>query len=314
MGTYSNLGYSEPTPADPAVANAWGVILNTNFTLIDSSVAGILPLTVTSADVVLTVANGAADQSRNAHFLVTGALTGNRQIFFPSNRTIMMSVSNNTTGVYSLTVAVGTVTPLGTTVAIPQNGSLLLVSDGTNISQRVDKVGLGVGTGTGSVTSVATGAGLTGGPITTTGTVSIAVIAGVAGTYTNASISVNNKGQVTAAASGTGTKRFVSALQTITSAGSLTIPHGLGAVPIIVLAYLQCTSAELNYSVGNIVPIAINPGNTGGAAWPLTVEISDGINLKVRYGITAPSIGNFSTGSGANITITNWKMYLFAQA
>ena len=44
----------------------------------------------------------------------------------------------------------------------------------------------GGGNGTGTVTQVNTGTGLTGGPITTTGTVSLANTAVTAGTYGNA--------------------------------------------------------------------------------------------------------------------------------
>ena len=59
------------------------------------------------------------------------------------------------------------------------------------------------GGATGTVTQVDTGTGLTGGPITTTGTVSLANTTVTAGTYGNATsvsqIVVNNQGQITSA-------------------------------------------------------------------------------------------------------------------
>lgn len=143
--TFTNLGYTEPTPLDPATQNVWGTVINENFTLIDSSVAGFLPLDISgTGDINLTVATGAPDQSRNARFVFSGVLTGNRTIYFPAARTQLFSIFNNTTGAFTVTIACGaSPTPLGTTIAAPQGGNCLLNSDGTNISKSVDSVGLG---------------------------------------------------------------------------------------------------------------------------------------------------------------------------
>ncbi len=141
MGSTSqNLLLEEPTPGDPSARNTWGTTLNTNFTLIDSAVAGILSLSVAGgSNVVLTSSAGAPDQARNAHFEFTGALTADIDVLWPAGLERQFTVSNQTTGSFTLTIGAnnGSSAPAGTTVTVPQGSSMNLTSDGTNVSERV---------------------------------------------------------------------------------------------------------------------------------------------------------------------------------
>lgn len=148
-GTFTPcLRLSLPTPNDPAVANVWGTILNTDFSLIDTASGGTGTISVAgSSNVVLTANSGATDQSRSANFVFTGALTGNINVLFPAAGCGSFSVKNSTSGAFSLSIGAnnGSGSPAGAVVAVPAGGTIELVSDGTNVRSRIDVTGLGVG-------------------------------------------------------------------------------------------------------------------------------------------------------------------------
>lgn len=136
MGTNSpNLGLNIPTPADPAVANVWPSLWNTNAQMIDSSIAGLLTKDVSgSSNVALTFTNGSPNETDNAIFILTGALTGNVDVLFPNGKTKLFMVKNSTTGAFALSLGVNNSgVPAGSVAVIPAGSTGLFYSDGTNV-------------------------------------------------------------------------------------------------------------------------------------------------------------------------------------
>lgn len=111
------------------------------------------------------------------------------------------------------------------------------------------------------------------------------------------------------------TGSFVSTQQTITAGGALTLAHGLGVKPKLYKAYLQCTTAEGGYSIGD--EVSFNDHYQAGldVAGGISV-VPDATNLNVRFGSNAnlASMINKTTGARFFLTNANWKLVLRAWA
>ena len=92
----------------------------------------------------------------------------------------------------------------------------------------------------------------------------------------------------------------------VTIATSIDKAHSLGAVPTMMTMHIVCKTADLNYSVGDVVDM------TGRGDAPGTVVIgmaADATNISFRASsITAIRIPDKTTGAATAITNANWKL------
>jgi hypothetical protein len=221
------------------------------------------------------------------------------------------------TGVETLTNKTLTA-PILTTPALgtPASGTMTNVT-GLPVATGISGLGTGVATFLATPTSANLAAALT--DETGTGANVFAVSPALTGTPTapTAGAGTNTTQIATTAfvAALPFTKSFESAQQTITVGGSLTLAHGLGTTPKLYLPFLQCTTGEGGYSIGDEVMPATNNIDTGSNGRNATI-VPDSTNLTVRFGNIAGvfNIVNKSTGADLLITAANWKFVMRAWA
>lgn len=116
-------------PVTGELTGAWGDVVNAGLTeLVEDALAGSAAVAMANANVTLSVANAAVDQSRNMFINLTGAHTAQRDVIVPAVSKLYF-VNNGTTGGFGVQVK----TAAGTGVVVPNGQRMALYCDGTNV-------------------------------------------------------------------------------------------------------------------------------------------------------------------------------------
>lgn len=321
----------------------WGDTTNTNWNLIQQSVAGVQAITMTNANYTLTNLNGVSDEARNMVLFVGGTNSAIRQIVAPLVQKVYV-VYNNTSGGYAITIGGSS----GNLATVPTGASVLVFCDGINFYSGISGsagnfsvAGNSIIAGTQSVTgnTTITGTLSATSALSTYGTASftagISNGAGGAGTILNVTavasgtlvvgqritgtgLSANTAISALGTGSGSTGTYTVTTSQLVNAGTAMTGSAGAQALTpvstdnttnIATTAFVQALAGSLGtMSTQNANAVAITGGTIGGTTSVTTLGETTTISATaatgtINYDVITQSVLYYTTNASANWTV-----------
>ncbi|MAN60909.1 MAG: hypothetical protein CMI60_03075 [Parvibaculum sp.] len=128
----------------------------------------------------------------------------------------------------------------------------------------------------------------------------------------NSATAVPSQQSVKAYVDASGISKFESSATSFSNGALITSAHSLGAVPTFVTLDLVCTSAELGYSVNDVIQLAGGHADPSGGNEGVGIR-KDSTNVYVRIG--SSGIGEYTyqnSGSGQALNSSKWNLVIKA--
>jgi hypothetical protein len=259
-------------------AGTWGNTTNINLgTALQEAITGSADVAFSSGDVTLTLTNSNAAQiGRNLRLNLTGTSGGARNLILGSEMQVEKLYLINNTLLDAVTVKNTT----GTGIAVPAGKTMFVFNNGTNVVDAIDNLpsgatvgGVAISTASGTVTSVDVSGGTTGlttsgGPVTGSGTITIAGTLAVA----NGGTGITSLGTGVATFLGTpSSANLASALTDETGSGSLVFATSPTFVTPVLGTPTSGTLSGCTVDGTNAVGFRNIPQNSQSAAYTLVL-------------------------------------------
>jgi len=253
-------------------SGTWGTTTNSNLgTIIEDAISGLVTYNTATQKYALTAVNGGADQARCAALAISTSFAGDFEIYVPP--VTKLYVFKNTDTTYDATVycsdTIGSTVPGGDGVVVAPGKTVLLQSDGTDITEQINHF---VGDITFGDTGVATGGDIA---VRGSATVTDSAFLGASQTVT---ISIATPGVVTVS-SGVSPKPGAAVVFSTTGA----LPTGLTAGTTYYVRTSSWTSTTFTVSTTSASGSAVN--TTGSQSGTQTMA-------RVSLAVTPPSASN----------------------